>query len=165
MALSGTQLDATASVPETFTYNPAAGTIPAIGSDTLTVVLTPTDATNYTTATASVTVIVVQPKPVLGSLSPAFRSASGSAFVLTVGGSGFTSASVVEWGSTALSTQFVSGSQLTAHVSASAITSAGGHRDGAESHTRWGRLQNLFERWIGWRTQIRSLTPSRRRLE
>jgi hypothetical protein len=123
--LGGTQLDATASVPGTLTYNPTAGTIPAVGSDTLTVVLTPTDATNYTTATASVTLIVGQPAPILGSLSPAFGSAGGSAFTLTVGGSGFTSASVVEWGSTALSTQFVSGIQLTAQVPASAITSAG----------------------------------------
>jgi hypothetical protein len=125
MALSGTQLNAAASVPGTFNYNPAAGTIPAIGSDTLTVVLTPTDSMNYATATASVTLIVGQPAPVLGSLSPAFGSAGGSAFILTVGGSGFTSASVVEWGSTPLSTQFVSGSQLTAQVPASAITSAG----------------------------------------
>jgi hypothetical protein len=125
VALDGTQLDATASVPGTFTYNPTAETIPAVGSDTLRAVLTPTDATNYTTATASVTLIVGQPVPILGSLSPAFGSAGGSAFLLTVGGSGFTSASVVEWGSTALSTQLVSGTQLTAQVPASAITSAG----------------------------------------
>jgi len=142
VALGGTQLDATALVPGTFSYNPAAGTIPATGSDTLTVVLTPTDAMNYTTATASVTVIVGQPAPVLGSLSPAFGSATGSAFILTVGGSGFTSASVVEWGSTALSTQFVSGTQLTAQVPASAITSAGTVTVTVQNPTPGGGVSN-----------------------
>ena len=36
-ALSGTQLDTTASVPGTFAYTPAAGSIPAAGTDTLSV--------------------------------------------------------------------------------------------------------------------------------
>jgi hypothetical protein len=124
-ALGSVQLDATASIPGTFVYTPAAGTIPAIGSDTLSVVFTPTDTSDYTTATASVTLMVVQPAPVLGSLSPAFTSAGGASFTLTVNGSGFTSTSVLELGSTALATQFASGTQLTAQVPASAITSVG----------------------------------------
>ncbi len=57
-ALSSTQLDATASVPGTFVYSPAAGTIPVAGSDTLSVTFTPTNTADYTTATASVTLIV-----------------------------------------------------------------------------------------------------------
>jgi MBG domain (YGX type)/Bacterial Ig-like domain (group 3)/FG-GAP-like repeat len=56
--LSGTQLDATASVPGTFVYNPAAGTTPAVGSDILSVTFTPTDTVDYTTATDSVTLRV-----------------------------------------------------------------------------------------------------------
>jgi autotransporter-associated beta strand protein len=39
-------------------YSPAAGTIPAIGLDTLTVIFTPTDSVDYTTATASVVLTV-----------------------------------------------------------------------------------------------------------
>lgn len=39
-------------------YSPAAGTIPAIGLDTLTVLFTPTDSVDYTTATASVVLTV-----------------------------------------------------------------------------------------------------------
>jgi hypothetical protein len=108
----------------------------------LTVVLTPTDATNYTTATASVTLIVGQPAPVLGSLTPAFGSAGGSAFILTMGGSGFTSASVVVWGSTALSTQFVSGTQLTAQMPASAVTSAGTVNVTVQNPTPGGGVSN-----------------------
>ena len=50
-----TQLDATASVPGTFTYTPAAGTVLNAGKgQTLSVTFTPTDTTDYTTATATV---------------------------------------------------------------------------------------------------------------
>jgi len=57
-ALSATQLDATASVPGTFVYFPASGTIPAAGSQTLSVTFTPTDTADYNTATDSVTLTV-----------------------------------------------------------------------------------------------------------
>jgi len=60
-ALSATQLDATANVAGAFVYNPAAGTILAVGSQTLSVTFTPTDTTDYTSATASVTITVNQP--------------------------------------------------------------------------------------------------------
>src|SRR5206468_3478161 len=46
-ALPSTQLDATASDPGTLVYTPAAGTIPAVGTDTLSVTFTPTDTTNH----------------------------------------------------------------------------------------------------------------------
>ena len=63
-ALSGAQLDATATVPGTFTYTPASGTILAAGNDqTLSVIFTPTDTTDYTTATATVTINVLQATP------------------------------------------------------------------------------------------------------
>ena len=57
-ALSSTQLDATASVPGTFVYSPAAGTVPPAGTDTLSVIFTPTDTTNYSTAAANVSLVV-----------------------------------------------------------------------------------------------------------
>ena len=62
-ALSSTQLDATASVAGTFTYSPAAGTVLSAGSQTLSVTFTPTDTTDYITATASVTLIVNKATP------------------------------------------------------------------------------------------------------
>ena len=53
-ALSATQLNATANVPGTFVYTPAAGTVLDAGvGQTLSVTFTPTDTANYTTATAS----------------------------------------------------------------------------------------------------------------
>jgi hypothetical protein len=57
-ALSRAQLNATASVPGTFVYNPLAGSIPATGTDTLSVTFTPTDTTDNTTTTATVVLTV-----------------------------------------------------------------------------------------------------------
>ena len=57
-ALSTTQLRATASVPGAFIYTPAAGTVLATGTHTLSLTFTPSDTTRYTTATASTTITV-----------------------------------------------------------------------------------------------------------
>ena len=78
-----------------------------------------------TSNSVSIKVTVPNPPPVLVSLLPAFTSAGAAAFTLTVNGSGFISGSTVYWGSTAITTQFVSASQLTAQVQASQISSAG----------------------------------------
>jgi sugar lactone lactonase YvrE len=57
-ALSATELDATASVPGTFSYSPGLGTILAAGSHTLSVTFTPTDEVDYTAAKSTVTLVV-----------------------------------------------------------------------------------------------------------
>ena len=64
-ALSSTQLDANASntvsgdtVPGNFIYTPPLGTVLNVGTQTLNVDFTPTDTTNYTTATANVSINV-----------------------------------------------------------------------------------------------------------
>src|ERR1019366_7630048 len=62
-ALSGTQLNATASVPGDFVYSPSAGAVLGAGTQTLSVTFTPTDATDYTTATASVQLVVNRATP------------------------------------------------------------------------------------------------------
>jgi hypothetical protein len=56
--LGGAQLNAAASVPGTFSYSPAAGTVLAAGTYTLSVTFTPTDSANYTgfSTTRSLTV-------------------------------------------------------------------------------------------------------------
>ncbi|MBT9332641.1 kelch repeat-containing protein [Paracidobacterium acidisoli] len=56
--LSSAQLDATASVPGSFVYNPASGAVLNAGQQTLSVTFTPNDTTDYTSATASVTLTV-----------------------------------------------------------------------------------------------------------
>ena len=57
-ALSKTQLDASASVAGTMVYTPAAGTVLSPGSHTLQVRFTPSNTAAYSTATASVTLVV-----------------------------------------------------------------------------------------------------------
>ena len=60
-ALSGTQLDATASVAGTYSYSPSAGTVLPAGTQTLSLSFTPTDTTDYTNASATVTLVVLGP--------------------------------------------------------------------------------------------------------
>ncbi len=64
-ALSGTQLNATASVPGAFSYSPAAGAVLGAGTQTLSVTFTPTDTADYGTSTASVTLIVNKATPTI----------------------------------------------------------------------------------------------------
>jgi hypothetical protein len=66
--LGAVQLDATANVPGTFTYTPSSGTAIMTTSQTLSVLFTPTDWTDYTTANMSVP-LTVTPGP-LASVSP-----------------------------------------------------------------------------------------------
>ncbi len=126
-ALSSTQLNATANVVGTFSYTPAAGTILGTGTQTLSVTFTPTDATDYNNATATVQLVVnpQNPVPIISSLTPAFTSAGSTAFTLTVNGTSFVSGSTIYVGSTALATQFVNATQLTGSVPASLVASAG----------------------------------------
>jgi hypothetical protein len=59
-ALGSNQLDATGSVPGPITYNSPAGTVLVVGQQQqLTATLTPTDITNYTTASAGVSINVL----------------------------------------------------------------------------------------------------------
>ncbi len=70
-ALSATQLDATVNVPGTFVYSPASGTVLSAGSQTLNVTFTPTDTTDYNTATATATLTVNKATPLITWAAPA----------------------------------------------------------------------------------------------
>jgi hypothetical protein len=76
--LGAAQLSAIATAPGIFTYAPAAGTVLGVGAgQVLTVAFTPTDAANYTTATASVRINVTAPSPPPDATPPtvtAFRT-------------------------------------------------------------------------------------------
>ena len=65
------------------------------------------------------------PVPVAVSLSPNTTTAQGPAFTLTVNGSNFLQASVVEWNGSSRSTTFVNSGQLTAQIAASDVATAG----------------------------------------
>jgi len=64
-ALSAAQLNASANVPGSFAYTPAAGTVPNVGTHSLNVVFTPTDAVNYNTASATVSLNVTPATPAI----------------------------------------------------------------------------------------------------
>jgi hypothetical protein len=70
-ALSSTQLDAKSGVAGTLTYSPAAGTVLTAGSQKLTVTFSPTDKTDYTTATSTVYLTVSQAVPTITWANPA----------------------------------------------------------------------------------------------
>src|SRR5262249_11911472 len=80
--LGSTQLDATASVPGTFAYNPPSGTMFGAGTHTLSAIFTPTDSVDYTTATATTSIVVTRAAPTLTWNTPAtitYGTALGSA--------------------------------------------------------------------------------------
>ena len=60
-AIGSTQLDASANVAGSFVYSPGSGTVLTVGSHTLSVTFTPSDGTDYSTATATVTINVTPP--------------------------------------------------------------------------------------------------------
>lgn len=62
--------------------------------------------------------------PTITSISPTSCAAGAATFTLTVNGTNFTSAGVVRWNATALTTTFVSSTQLTATVTGSLVAAA-----------------------------------------
>ena len=78
-ALGATQLNASSTVPGTFAYSPAAGTVLNVGSHTLSTTLTPTDSMDYTTVANTVSITVNKATPAIAltaSSNPSFVSDS-----------------------------------------------------------------------------------------
>jgi parallel beta-helix repeat protein len=65
IALTALQLDATASVPGSFTYTPTAGTLLSVGSHALSVTFSPADPSKYAAASATVTLTVNKATPAI----------------------------------------------------------------------------------------------------
>jgi hypothetical protein len=82
IALSSKQLSATANVPGTFVYTPAAGTVPKAGTQTLSATFTPTDTKTSSSATVSVQLTVNKANPVITWIPPV-PIASGTALSVT----------------------------------------------------------------------------------
>ena len=86
-ALSGTQLNATSGgVAGTFAYSPAAGTVLGAGTQTLSVTFTPTDSTNYNSASDTTSLTVNKATGVFTITSSANPSVYGAAVSITVSG-------------------------------------------------------------------------------
>ncbi|MDR3734599.1 MAG: Ig-like domain repeat protein [Acidobacteriaceae bacterium] len=117
-ALSASQLNATSSVPGTFVYSPATGTVLTAGTQILSVTFIPTDTTDYNTATGTVTLtmnkaaLTVTPNPdskTYGTANPMFTGTVTGLFVgdpITVayssGATAFTPAGIYSAGANAI---------------------------------------------------------------
>jgi RHS repeat-associated protein len=137
-ALSATQLNATASVAGTFAYTPAAGTIPAAGTDTLSVTFTPTDTTDYKTATQTVVLTVSGTIPVITGLSPASGSAGT---IVTITGANFGTTGTVTFNGIAATPASWSANSIVVTVPSGAttgnvvVTTGGGSSSGTATFT------------------------------
>ena len=113
-ALSATQLDASSTVAGTFSYSPSTGTVLTAGSQKLSVTFTPTNTTDYTTATDSVTLTVNKATPTVKLASSASYITSGTSvtFTATLTGSGVKPTGTVTFldGTTKLGTGTLNGS-------------------------------------------------------
>ena len=69
--------------------------------------------------------VSLNPMPIISGISPGSADAGGAAFTLTVNGLEFVASSAVYWGTSALTTTYVSATQLTAQVPAADIASGG----------------------------------------
>ena len=70
-ALSAAQLNASSATAGSFVYTPAAGTVLAAGTQTLSVTLNPTDSTDYNPATQTVSLTVNKATPTITWATPA----------------------------------------------------------------------------------------------
>jgi hypothetical protein len=130
--LSATQLNATATnptggatIPGTFVYTPAAGTILNPGTQTLSVLFTPTDLSTYTTATGTVSILVNAAPLVLTSFTPNTGLLGDPAKTITITGSGFVASTVAQVNGTTVATTFVNATTLTAVIPASYFAATG----------------------------------------
>jgi hypothetical protein len=124
--LSTTQLDATATgvtnatLPGTFTYTPPAGTLVTGGNQTLSVLFTPTDLTDYTTQTATTTLNGVA--VTLTSLSVSTAAVGDTAKTITLTGTGFAPDAIAQSNGLPLATTFVNSTTLQAVLPATSFT-------------------------------------------
>ncbi len=126
--LGAAQLDASSPVAGSFSYSPAAGTVLNVGQQTLTAVFTPTDTTDYITATASVILNVVPVSPTITlstSANPVFMTYAVS-FTASLPSSASTQTGTMTFydGETLIGTAQVAGGSATL---ATAALAAGPH--------------------------------------
>jgi hypothetical protein len=122
------------------------GAITVSASETIQAIAAAAGDNNSTVASAAYTIdITTNPVPVIGGTSPAIATATGAAFKLTVNGTGFISGSTVYWDSAALTTTYVSATQLTAAVTATDIASAGTTAIAVQTSTPGGGTSNSWQ--------------------
>ncbi len=119
----------------TIQWNGTALTSTVISAEEITAVVAPALVASPATINISVlsnnvtsntvTLSVVSADPVIDGIEPKVVMAGGAGFTLTVSGSGFGTAAIVNWNGSPLTTAYVNDQQLKAAVPASLIASAG----------------------------------------
>ncbi len=116
-------------LPAWLTLNPATGAVtgtpPSPATHDFTVQVTDSGTPTPQVTTRPLSVTVTSPTPSITTLSPNTAVASGLGFTLTVNGTNFVTGAVVNWNAVALTTTFVSATQVTAAVPAANIATAG----------------------------------------
>ena len=120
------------------TWNGQARATTYVSSNALTVLVDASDIASITSASIQVSnaqtgggvsgsqvFLVTAPVPVVSAVSPASAAAGGSAYVLTVTGTGFDSTAQVTWNGSVRTTNVVSPTQLTAQITAADISALG----------------------------------------
>ena len=92
----------------------------------------------YTRAATSPAITVLPGAPVLTSIAPAGAAPGTGAFTLTANGSGFTTASVVNWNGSQRPTTFVSSTKLQAAIAAADLAVAGTAQVSVVTTAPWG---------------------------
>jgi hypothetical protein len=127
--LSATQLNATAAgipgvpaLPGIFTYTPPSGTVLTAGANqALSVLFTPTDITDYATATGNTTITVIP--LAIATVAPTSATLGAAATPITLTGTGFLPNSVVNVNGTPLATYaYVNATTMTATLPASLLS-------------------------------------------
>jgi sugar lactone lactonase YvrE len=101
------------------------------------------------------------PAPSISTISPPSAAKQGSAFTMTVTGTGFVQGSQIEWNKSALATTYVSSTSLSASVPASDLSNSGSASVTVVSPTPGGGTSNAVTFTIGNPVAVlASMTPT-----
>jgi hypothetical protein len=121
-------------------------TITVSSTETLEAIATATGYSTSAVATGAYTIsIPTNPVPAINGISPAYTNAGGAVFTLTVNGSEFIAGSTVYWGASALTTTYVSATQLTAQVPAADTATAGTNAITVQNPAPGGGTSNVWQ--------------------
>jgi N-acetylneuraminic acid mutarotase len=122
------------------------GAITVSSTETLEAIATTTGYSTSAVASAAYTInIPTNPVPAIGGISPAFTNAGGAVFTLTINGSGFIASSTVYWGTSALTTTYVSATQITAQIPAADTAAAGTNAISVQNPAPGGGTSNAWQ--------------------
>jgi hypothetical protein len=104
--------------------------------------------------------LITNPAPAITSIAPNGVLVGSGAFTLTVNGNNFVSSSTVDWDGAALTTTFVSATQLTASVPAADIASAGTHSITVVTPVPGGGTSNAVSEEADSACALTSISPT-----